>query len=227
MSNYVRAENTNADGTISVDLSTNALPIISVGMYGVTDEWVNWLDESLNYDFYYSDDKPIDYGYINFEDAYDNYDEWDRVIADLATPYIEESIQDVLPSAKIKPTGVYHPRYYNFENDTLNFTLTCSADEFNRLRAETVADPDFPRFLKDHYRSYDGFISFMADNLREFEEQELWKQVAQVVAFNLGDSLIFNYNTDLQRNYEEDLYGYFEENWDTLLDGWKETEYEE
>lgn len=200
-------------GTVSFELSTNVLPIVSVNLYGLLDDLIWHIDQYVNTEWYDSDANP-DYEYADFNNVSYN-DGMDRAIMNIATPIIEDAIREILPSANITPTEVYHPRYYNFEKDELYFTLTCSASEYNALFERTVNDPAFENFLKSNYRSYDGFISFMADDLDEFYKQEDWRQAAQVIAFNIDDSQFDNY----QRDYYEAFSEYFEEHYDELLDG--------
>ena len=223
MSKYVKAEDTAVSGTVSFDLSTNLLPIITVNLYGVLEDLIESLDRVIN-DEYYRGEQP-DFPYIDFGYAWRNDEVMDKAIEDIASPIIEEAVREVLPSATIIPTEVYHPKYYNFESDELYFTLTCNAAEYNRLFNETVNNPEFEDYLRNHYSSYDGFISYMANNLRDFYEQVEWRQAAQVIAFNLDDDVLFQYDNRYQNKYDDEFMYYFDDNWDTMLGGWEEKEY--
>lgn len=79
------------------------------------------------------------------------------------------------------------PQYYNFEGDQVEFTVSFDVAEFNELMKKALADPNFESYLKDKYKSYDGFISYMADNLDEFNSQDGWKKFVQVIMFYAED----------------------------------------
>lgn len=111
----------------------------------------------------------------------------DEIIQDIAPKYLKEVIQEVLPSVEIYATGVYHPRQYNFSGDELEFDLVANKEEYEALKEKVTSDENFNAYLRNNYKSYDGFISYMADDISEFETQDTWKQLVQVIMFALGD----------------------------------------
>lgn len=160
---------------MKVEVSTNLIPVISVGSYGET--------------------------------VYDGYvvdaDDIKECILENAPEVVEDAIREVCPSAKVSDCSVYMPRYYNFETDELNFTLDISDEDYKEMLYECIDDPDFEDFLKDNYSSYDGFISFVANNVEEFEKQEDYKKVSQLIMFlYTKDDLRETYQYD----YEEKIY---------------------
>jgi len=66
--------------------------------------------------------------------------------------------------AKAKFTGIDRPKEYNFQGDASVFEMSISLKEIERLFALCRQRSDFGKFLYDHYKSYDGFISFLPDN---------------------------------------------------------------
>lgn len=150
-----------------MELNTGVIPVLDVGTYGREDMIFRWDDEDVA------------------EDAEPDWEELDSNVVAYGSPIVEEFIKSVLPSASVKGTGVYHPKYYNFSTDELEFTVTFDVAEYNALEEKTFNDPDFGKFLKDHYSSYDGFFSYLADNKDEFYQQDSWKRFCQVIMFNL------------------------------------------
>lgn len=162
----VEAENNN--GTLSVDLNTGVLPVVDVDMYSMSD-MINDYDVSQ--------------------------EELDEIVMDNAPEFVQDTVSDVLPGATIKATSVYHPQQYNFGGDELEFTLTCDRGSFETLKEQTVQNSSFASFLKKNYSSRSGFISSMADNIDDFNTQDEWKQVVQVIMFNVPENVI-QYNNE-------------------------------
>lgn len=63
------------------------------------------------------------------------------------------------------------PREYNFTTDKLVCELEVDMDKINKWCYETEKEK-FEEYLKENYTSYDGFISFVPNNVREFKEKE-------------------------------------------------------
>jgi len=72
--------------------------------------------------------------------------------------------------AKVKYTAIDRPREYNFETDAAVFEMSISLKEIDRLFAMCRERSDFDEFLYDHYKSYDGFWSWMADNAEDWNK---------------------------------------------------------
>lgn len=148
-------------GTIKESLNTGVLPIVNVDMYSI------WSSGMLD----------------NYDIPDEEVGKLDEIVQDIAPKYIKEAIQEILPSVEIYATGVYHPKEYNFGGDELEFDLVVSADEYNKLKDEVLANPEFDTFLKDNFSSRSGFISKLADNVDDFEDEVQWKQLVQVIMF--------------------------------------------
>lgn len=146
-------------GIIKENLNTGVLRIIDVDMYSLNDE----IPERAT------------------------QEGLDEIVQDIAPKYIKEVVQKVLPSVEIYATGVYHPRQYNFSGDELEFDLVANKEEYEALKEKVTSDENFNAYLRDNYKSYDGFISYMADDISEFETQDNWKQLVQVIMFALKD----------------------------------------
>ena len=147
------------NATIKESLNTGVLRIIDVDMYSINDE----IPESAT------------------------QEGLDEIVQDIAPKYIKEVIQEVLPSVEIYATGVYHPKQYNFSGDELEFDLVVNKEEYEALKEKVTSNENFNAYLRNNYKSYDGFISYMADDISEFETQDTWKQVVQVIMFAIQD----------------------------------------
>ncbi len=170
-----------------LELNTGVIPVLDTNTYGRDEYW---------YDYNIEDDK--------------KFVEWqDDCIIRYGTPIVEEYIKSVLPSASCEGQKVYHPRYYNFSGDELEFKVSFDPKEYLALEKAAVEDPEFKEYLKDNYKSYDGFISYLADNLDEFYQQDGWKRFCQVIMFNLRNEDFDKTNEDFWTDiYEDD--GIFE-----------------
>ena len=79
-------------------------------------------------------------------------------------------VDDVIKS--IKFAYVVNPTYYNFDTDKLNLELDLDRDALEVYIFKTNAD-DFDKYLAKNFTSYDGFISFIANNVHDFRNQYL------------------------------------------------------
>lgn len=154
-------EDINTAQTITEKLNTGALPIVDTDMYSINDR----IPESAT------------------------REGLDEIVQDIAPKYLKEVIQEVLPSVEIYAEGVYHPKQYNYSGDELEFELVANKKEYEALREKVTSDANFNAFLRNKYKSYDGFISYMADDISEFETQDTWKQLVQVIMFALKDKV--------------------------------------
>ena len=170
------------NGTNTIELNTNILPIFQPDYYGSA-----ILD---------------DYN-CTVEDA------------DIGTMKIGESIiADALNRAGIKSEvnsiDVYHPKYYNYETDALYFTVTFNTASYESLKAQALENPAFKIWLKDRYSSRSGFISYMADNIEDFKNQDLDYSFAQVAKFYIGDTSMF------QEMYDDEMAEYLYNNFERV-----------
>lgn len=102
---------------------------------------------------------------------YNMRDKADDEIGKCAVDYIEDAFwTDVFPSDyngefEVTYTGTYHPKYYNFETDSVlfDFAYTDGLCEFMLGYAAMNRD-NFEEFLEKKYTSYDGFASFTPNN---------------------------------------------------------------
>lgn len=78
--------------------------------------------------------------------------------------YLEQE-QEIIKSIEYK--GLYSPRYYNFETDKLDLIVNCDIEALKKYCFEDNK-ARFDTYLHDNFTSYDGFISFVPNNAKEF-----------------------------------------------------------
>jgi hypothetical protein len=184
------------DGDLDVEspmeLNTGVLPVLDTDTYSRQD-WI-WDPDR------YEDEE----GNLPEDDDYGpTYEDLDRCMVAYGAPIVEEYLKKVLPSAKVEGTKMYHPSQYNFSSDELEFKVSFDPKEYYALEDKAVKDPAFKDYLRERYKSYDGFVSYLADNLDEFYQQDGWKRFVQVVMFYLRDE-DFEETND---RYWEDIIG--------------------
>lgn len=98
-----------------------------------------------------------------------DYEDAETAVGKLALDIISEALWDALPyevrdDFELAYHHTYHPRYYNFETDSIVFDFNYS-NELKDWMFDYVKDNDrFDKFLADNYTSRDGFISFTPNN---------------------------------------------------------------
>lgn len=158
-----------------ISLNTDLLPILNVDTY-----WSN-----------------------TFVQDYDiSLEETDALIQDIAPKYLKELIGSCLPSAEIYVTGVYHPSQYNYGGDELDFEVAIEDKAFDEFKQAVVNDELFDGFLQSTYKSSNGYINNMPENIKEFENAGDDYQLAQMLMFKIpADNIVAS-----QEQYDAELY---------------------
>ncbi len=82
------------------------------------------------------------------------------ILSELGCPFIE----------KLSFDGTFEsPSEYNFRTDVLDFTIEVDEVELLQKLVDLKDNADFAEFLKQHYTSYDGFMSFTPNNHADIE----------------------------------------------------------
>ena len=71
---------------------------------------------------------------------------------------------------KMKFAGIHSPKFYNFETDKLMIEITYDDDALASYCFEHNRN-EFEIYLRQNFTSYDGFISFVANNVSDFKKQ--------------------------------------------------------
>jgi len=97
-----------------------------------------------------------------------------KIISEAWLDTFNERIKERGIKAKAKFTGIDRPREYNFAGDAAVFELSISLKEIERLFTMCRERSDFDAFLHKQYSSYDGFWSWMANNLDDWNVNTKW-----------------------------------------------------
>ena len=196
----------------TLNLSTNLLPLITMGTYdGQICDVNNFIDD-------YTIDEDYKEGYINYnsETYWDNFDnkKYKTKLFKLSNEYLIDYIKQELTDLNIgildiECIGIHSPQYYNFSTDSLNYDLSVS-DNFNHILINLINNLDskdtdnLSIFLKDNFTSRDGFMSFTDNNItdlinsiNDFEDRE----ISAFLTWYLKGKDIININ-----NWSEFLY---------------------
>jgi hypothetical protein len=170
-------------------LTSSLLPIVRVGTYDGQTCDVNRFIDSYNIDEDFSEGH-VDFDAEGFWDKFDN-SKFVTEIRKRASGYINDEIKPFLVDLGFGITDVVvhdivSPKYYNFSTDELYFDLIVDED-FTENLAQKVEnefyDSSLTKFLKDNYTSYDGFLSFTANNLDGLIEGIREGDVREISAF--------------------------------------------
>ena len=69
-----------------------------------------------------------------------------------------------------KYTSLYSPKYYNFSTDKISFEVEVNLNELKKY-CWVTCEKEFNDYLFKNWSSYDGFISFIPNNLSEYKEE--------------------------------------------------------
>ena len=119
----------------------------------------------------------------DFEVVYE-YDNFDQYKLDVGTKYMEcyiETLLEVLPNditehedflfEMIENTNsITSPKYYNYETDHCWVGIKTNRKTLKLIKEYTLRLDGVQQYLKDHFTSYDGFISFIPNGI------DIWKE---------------------------------------------------
>ena len=178
-------------------LGTDTIPVMDFGTYGgalsflsedVFDYWACDVDNIKNSDM---DPEDIAGALELIEEEYDGREAFDAQVLRLAPAYIQQALDEYGIAAKVVPGSChwYHPREYNFADDTMDFDLEVDTDWVAQTFMELADKPEFQNCIKEHFSSRSGFISFIPNTVSELEElldpedRDYWKVVAAIVRY--------------------------------------------
>jgi hypothetical protein len=132
-----------------------------------TFDWINsgerTFSEHFGDEWIWVDGAGIDFEYDHFEWDYNH----SGIVRDLSTELVEwmefTLIEAGLTSASVTLRDTWSPKEYNFTSDGFEVEVTCDPAE---LRGLTL-DFDVDEWAAKHYRSYDGFLSFVTSRMND------------------------------------------------------------
>lgn len=186
------------------DMNTDVIPVVDFGTYGgplsyaLEDVFVADYLEVDNLDPE-NEDEAGALELIN--EGYDGTQDFFNQVLGLAPLYIQDAFDQYGIPAKVVSGSCEwnHPREYNYYDDTIEFNMTIDADWVASKFAELSNEPKFADFLNDSFSSRSGFISFMPNEVEDYNDlldpnsSDYWKVVSAIVKFMVyGDPSIRN-----------------------------------
>lgn len=203
-----------ADGTVVLSkTNTDVFPVVDFGCYwGLLKDA---LDDVFVYDYINLDAIDPDEEYYDeivelVDEKYDGRDEFYDQVLRYAPKTIQDAFNEYGIEMQVIPSSCkwYHPREYNFGDDCIEFDAKVNTAWVENKFREFSGNPDFSKFLKKEFSSYDGFISFMPDDVDSYSEildpnsSDYWKLVSAIVGY------IISLDPSIREDATEDLYEY-------------------
>lgn len=93
-------------------------------------------------------------------------------VADSITYMLNECVfipDNMRNDFKFTYVKTYHPRYYNFETDSVELEFAYNDNMYSWMLAySNINHDEFDRFLADNFTSYDGFDSYTPNNFADW-----------------------------------------------------------
>ena len=96
--------------------------------------------------------------------------EYHDIIVSNTVDTIKEVLKDNSINCTIKNASFESPTYYNYGGDWVNFDLYLCDSTLQKMKS-IAYDDDFIQWIKDQYKSYSGFISFMPYSKKTYVEK--------------------------------------------------------
>ena len=119
----------------------------------------------------------------------------------------EEFIVDRFGACKAENGKMNSPRFYNYENDSIEFDLIIP-DETIELIKSVEYDDEFFEWTKENFGSHSGFISFFPYTREKFEravlkdDLDLSRAIAMVIMKAIEDNVSEREMSEWQEDYE-------------------------
>ena len=192
-------------------MNTDVIPVADFGCYGgplsyaLEDVFVY---DTVNIDNIDPDDEYYDEIMQLVEEKYDGVPEFFEQVLRYAPGTIQEAFNDYdIPATVVSGSCEwYHPREYNFSDDVIEFDMTIDTNWVESKFRELSGDSRFTDFLNSEFSSRSGFISFMPNEISEYEtlldpnSNEYWKVVSAIVKYIVSE------DPSISESVTEDLY---------------------
>lgn len=172
----------------------------------------------------------IDEGYLK-ENQYYEIDNWEQFTKEIASYAVDELLnilpdRDIIQDMELK--DIYSPKYYNYETDSLIIDIKLNLRKLKQYCFRTKRD-SFNKYLKEHFTSCDGFISYISNNISDFiadyNQQPNDRELNVMIEYYLltqiyaSDSDFNGFDTDyhyhLYEDTQESIYNHLEIQEDT------------
>lgn len=139
---------------------TNQSPELFAGFYESVFNNYNIIDEIAEYK---ADDTGTQYDIVNWSD-------YQNSIAENCASWLFDNLPNHNIIKAMKYKELWSPMYYNFETDKLTIDCEIDLDGLKNYCLQANRD-EFNTYLHDNWSSYDGFTSFIPNNVVEFERE--------------------------------------------------------
>lgn len=131
------------------------------------------------------------------------YKDYRIEVSKTACDAIETLLKDNGLIEAIEYEDLHSPKEYNFYNDSININLIYSEDNLKAIE-KFVTDHfvEWGQYLKDHFTSYDGFISFY-DN---FPGSEDWRSISDCMEHKTKAGVVLEFICQCLEYDSEKLY---------------------
>lgn len=162
----------------------------------------------------------------NFEVSYE-YDDFDKYEIDVGKTYMRNYVDkliEVLPDnikednsflfeINEESTEITSPKYYNYETDKAWVKVKTNLKTLELIKEHGLGLDDTEKYIKQHFTSYDGFISFVSNDIniwkntkiQDYEENMLISLLDMIIS--LSDCTPFE-EIKYDTFYEVDKYFY-------------------
>lgn len=151
------------------------LPLFS-GFYNSIYD-IDEYDEVSNYNLENDTDLTVD-------DFYFNYNNYHQEISKEICLTVETLLKDNNIIDSLIFESLQSPRFYNFENDSINIEVVIKKDVILQYLKDNFNE--FEAYINNNYTSYDGFSSYYSNDAKEwltgFENDKLESETHQVGA---------------------------------------------
>lgn len=146
---------------------------------------------------------------ITFDDDMElNYTDYEYEVVNHIKDWLYSEV-DFIKSIVIQK--IIHPREYNFKTDSVNIAMDVDTDIISKHIYENKEE--FSKYLKYHYTSFDGFMSYYSNSFADWEEnthnfkdfEETEHELGSVIEFIL--TYVYEIN---EYDILEDFEGYLE-----------------
>ena len=138
-------------------------------------------NSDMLYNFNENDDGLNDGEYYDFQEP-DGYKNFEKSVCEQAVDALFYSLDDAPEITGMRFIALHSPKFYNFETDKIEIEIDC--DWQHILDEARIKYRDaFNDYLRQNFTSYDGFWSFVPNNVGEFfaKLDDDFEKLSQVV----------------------------------------------
>ena len=152
---------------------------------------------------------------IDVKYEYNDFNQYKRDVCEIFMNKYIDKIIDVLPSNIINNRNfkfeikdnitVVSPEYYNYSTDRCYCDIVTNKETLKLIKDYTLSLKGSKQYLIDHYTSYDGFISFLSNDIEYWKSLEVTKYEENML-IGLLDMLIMLSDENAKSEINIDTY---------------------